>query len=357
VPDLHAQNALARYLESSFSADVSSASDARHRIVLRREITGARDLRAAMLDLAASAAETRGDAVWILAARTPRMGADRVAAEWHRMADLLRPDLASRIGVLIFATDAIAVHPDNLGIRDKVPVVERELPAKSANSEARALGFTWTTKTFAVWHALLDAWLNAEDTLQLETLQRRSGCSYPTVRSAIDYLSGRQELRTRKDRSVAFDGLPRRSLEEVLMSDDRLRGTRRFVDATGARPDAERLLRKVLSRHPAGVQLGGVAAARHYVPDFDLNGLPRLDVTVTGSGRDAMAKLDPGLEPSREAGVPALVVVHEVDGGASTPGAYASAADTFLDLLDLRLTEQARSFAIKYRQLREERRG
>ena len=114
-PSVH--NVAARYLHAVLTK-TSSASDAHHRIVLRDEINGARDLRATMLDLAASAAETSRGPIWVLATRIPRMGVDRVAAEWHRMTALLRPDLASRIGMVAFAADGVAMQPDNLGVRD-----------------------------------------------------------------------------------------------------------------------------------------------------------------------------------------------------------------------------------------------
>ncbi len=335
----------------------SSASTANCRIVLRKEIAGTRDLRAALLDLAAAtAAETQG-ATWVLATRVPRMTAARVAAEWHRIAGLLRQDLAARMGVVAFAADGLAVEPGGLEVRDRLAILEQELPARSAEGDVRPTAFSWTPKTFAVWHALLESWLNAEGPTRVEALQRRSGCSYPTARAVVDHLSAKRELSIRKDRSVAFASLPRHSLEEVLVGGDRLRGICRYIDATGARPDAERLLRRVLSRNPVGVQIGGVAAARHYLPNFDLNGLPRLDLLVTRSARGAVNELDPGLEVLVDAGVPALVVVHEQHGSATAPGPYASAADTFLDLLELHLTEHAVEFASKYRQLQEVSRG
>ena len=101
-----------------------------------------------------------------------------------------------------------------------------------------------------------------------------------------------------------------------------------------------------------GGVIGGVVAARHYAPDFDLNGVPRLDVTAqTGTDPAWVTSLDPALRLATMQERSPVLVVHQSrrsramdDGKEGGIGSFASPAETLLDLYELRLTEQADDF-------------
>jgi hypothetical protein len=166
----------------------------------------------------------------------------------------------------------------------------------------------------------------------------------------LDRLQSLDELERTSNRSATLTALPRRSLAEVLALGDGLRETHRFVDRSGRSPDARDLVRRIMAKSREAA-LGGVEAARYYMPDFNLNGHPRIDVTVGADPDFSWVKtVDPALaEMPPTSGASARLVVHRLRRPESnftrTPGgAFADPAEVLLDLHELRLTEQADEF-------------
>ena len=140
--------------------------------------------------------------------------------------------------------------------------------------------------------------------------------------------------------------MPRRTLAELVVLSPELPADGVLRDASGRERDTVDLLWRVSTRAPRGVQIGGVAAARHYMPTLNLNGLPRLDVTVDRSARVGWwQQIDPALTRVGPEAPSPLLVVHETLRPAVTGEPYASPAETMLDLYALRLDEQAEDLA------------
>ena len=353
-------NVVARYLHAVLAGETSGASDADHTVVLHREIVGSREFRAEVVGLAIRISGEPDNAMIVLAARFPRMTRARIQDEWRSLTKVLRPDVVPKLGLMAFAADGPVVQPEDAWLLDKVATVDAELPSPSDTHRASSFSFAWTAKTFSVWRALLDAWLTGEGSLQVTQLCERSGCSHPTVRSVVDYMKSKREVTIESDRSVILAALPRQSLDEVVVNIDRLRRTRRYVDATGLPGNPDRLLRRVLARGMDGVLVGGVAAARHYLTSFDLNGLPRLDVSVTPANGLVLHDLDPALAEAVSSQASPVLVVHETSVNAKhrlPATGYAAPSEVLLDLLELRLNEQALDFAAVFRRLHGARRG
>lgn len=74
------------------------------------------------------------------------------------------------------------------------------------------------------------------------------------------------------------------------------------------------LLRRLATLNRSDLAIGGIEGARHYKPDIDLIGLPRLDLLLhCPKGRidwSFIERLDPALEESGERDAPATLVVH-----------------------------------------------
>jgi hypothetical protein len=116
----------------------------------------------------------------------------------------------------------------------------------------------------------------------------------------------------------------------------------------------ERLLDRVRKNLPSNGALGGVEAARHWDPDFDLNGIPRIDFTLQVPGNqtpdlDFLRKIDPSLRVSAE-GSPTrnVLAIHVLrrpesyfDADHKDGTRFADPVETLLDLQELRLGEQA----------------
>ena len=114
----------------------------------------------------------------------------------------------------------------------------------------------------------------------------------------------------------------------------------------------EATIKRINRLKPDHVAFGGVVAARHWHPNFDLNGTPRVDLHVQCQGNlidlDFMQKLDPALKESDKAFDSPAVVVHTInranpDFTSQENGGIpiADPVETALDLLELGLTQQA----------------
>ena len=143
------------------------------------------------------------------------------------------------------------------------------------------------------------------------------------------------------------------TFEQAVSLGGVLRRTRWFVDKSGRAPDPTALLRRLEKRGPENVAIGGVTAARHLDPAFDLHGAPRLDLTIwapDGAPYDAsfVSEVDPGLRESPEK-EGAVLAVHRLsraqplferrDG--MLP--YADPVEILLDLHEIALIPQADS--------------
>ncbi len=329
-----------------------SSSDRSSTIEAKASLLGARDLHAALVQLALELDRTPTLRRATLVAQFPKMSSERVLEEWERVRAVMKPDVAARLALVALTPDLdVAVPRSEPELTQLVAMARCALDSAGPKRSPRASAPRWSRKTYEVWNVLLDAWLRREPPLPLHEIQRRSGASYPSVSGLLDRLERTGELERRSNRSAALTGLPRGSLAEVLALGDGLRETHRFVDRSGRAPDARDLVRRVAAKGGRHVALGGVEAARHYMPSFDLNGLPRVDVTVADNDDLAwVKKVDPALAevaPSSAATTPTLVV-HRLgrsdprfDRASPSGMPFAGPAEVLLDLHELRLVDQA----------------
>ena len=318
--------------------------DHRYVVELKQRLTSVRDLHAAALQLALYLGEAKavhGEVRAILLVHAPRVTADRLKREWEKLAHVLRPELASHLVLVAFGADGeVVLPPPDPVVRRLIDVVRPLI--RSTKSEVQRPGGRWDRKGFAVFQALFDAWLGNEPPLAIGELARRAGASHPTVAITLDRLASRRELERTSSRRASLTGIPRRSLAELVVLAPELRRTAFFADASGRAPDPEDLLKRVSTRAPSGVQIGGIAAARHYQPAFNLNGLPRVDVTVDQSvNAEWWRSVDPALTRIGSNTSSPLLVVHQSVRRPDEPSRFASPAETVFDLHSLRLAEQA----------------
>lgn len=346
--------------------------DKQQALVLKFALHGVRDLHAAATLLALQLLPRPGLRETplgpglrraILVAYVGRISLERIEEEWKRVLEALRPDLPQRLALVAVAAEGAVTVPPHDGELGWLAHCARGALDPEAPTQRRALQtMTWTEKAFDVWMVLLDAWLGREAPLLVSEIARRSRCSTPTVAATVRHLEDRNEVTRTSARQAGLRSLPRGSLGEILVLADHLRGTVRYVDGSGHRPDPQDLLRRVGTKASASVAVGGVAAARHYVPAFDLNGLPRVDVTTTEQDASSwVARLDPALRPATpQERSPVLVVHHRRRAARDEPPSpgepypVASPAEVLLDLYDLRLTEQADDFVQTLRRKRDD---
>ncbi len=337
-------------------------------IEVKGSVQGARDLHAALIQLAMYAAATPAVRRGALVAHAARMTRERALEEWHRAQALMRPEVAARLVVIVLTPTGDATSSPGDPTVERFALAARRAFDAAAGAPSRSKPrprASWSPKVYEVWKVLLGAWLRRESPLPLHELQRRSGASYPTVSSLLNRLEASGELERTSSRGAGMSGMPRRSLSEVLALSGSLRQTHGFFDRTGRAADPVAVVRRIVSKVGDHAAIGGVEGARHYMPSFNLNGLPRVDVTLA-PGTDLrrwVASVDPALAPTSQTDPSAktALVVHVLgrpeahfDRSAVTGVAFADPAEVLLDLHEMRLAEQADELV---RALRERRAG
>ena len=273
---------------------------------------------------------------------------NRLEQEWQLAASVLRPDLSNRLSICIS-------HGDHfLGIpRNPNPETQRVLSMIVEAERAHAgSGLTRSHASSVVLKILLIEWLRGGGPITAEYLARTSGYSYPTVAIVLRNLGSLIERGS--DRRITLQWFPRDEFARLLAVSDRARSTVRFTDRSGQPRPFESHLHRLEKLDPPGLAIGGVLGAKHYVPDLDLVGIPRLDISLHCPDHQMdlgfIEELDPALKQVVDPLQPATLVVHAVrhenpffetrEGGLY----WADPVECLMDLHEARLENQAIQF-------------
>jgi hypothetical protein len=135
--------------------------------------------------------------------------------------------------------------------------------------------------------------------MQIAEIITQSGSSYPTVAEAVNHLVDTHEVVRQTNRRVEMSAFPRKTWGEVLALSFSLRMPIYLADMSGRPSDPEALLRRIGAKAATDLAVGGVMAARHWDPNFDLHGIPRLDLSAHAPQRfysvAAIQRVDPAL--------------------------------------------------------------
>lgn len=271
---------------------------------------------------------------------------ERLRDEWERAATILRDDVLRRLTICLQHEGRLTGIPRDPDIETQRILAEVVEVERSKMSTAR------TDYSFVVLKLLLHHWLTSDEPVTSEWLARTAGCSYPAVARALRPLGSLLERHS--DRRVSLRWFPKEEFARLLAVADRARSTVRFADQSGQPRSAESHLRRLEKLNPPGLAIGGVLGAKHYYPDLDLVGTPRLDLSLHSPGQrmnlDFVEKIDPALKRVEDPLAPANVVVHAVrhadaqfiprDGGL----AWADPVECLFDLHEARLEMQATQF-------------
>ena len=309
--------------------------------VLERPRAAARDLRAKFLQLAAYAAGDERIRRACLLLTVDTLTARRLQQEWENLLSVLRPDVAARLALVAVGDGFQLCLPDECA-----QLVELADVARGRLNASPPAKLPRTPKSIEVLKVLLVRWLLGEGPLPRGELGKRAGCSYPTVTNAIERFG--EAIREHSNRSVELKAFPQVAWNELVALTPLRRARLAYIDRTGRQADPEGLLRRLRKLRPPHVAVGGVVAARHWDPHFDLRGLPRLDLSLAAEGGrdlDFLRRLDPGLGLLEGEGTPVLVVHPQ-----QRPMALfapddelpiADPVETLLDLNELRLVDQS----------------
>lgn len=279
-----------------------------------------------------------------------RMSLRRLKEEWQYLKKVLRIPIAQRLCLIAVDKDTW-LDPDDRYSRRIAQFFE--LAAQYRNDErGETLPQLPRQKVYEVWKVLISRWLQREEPIAIGELTEQVGCSYPTVRTALAKPSIRHAVQTTSNRAVELRAFPHDAWRELTALSISQRTSVRFRDRSGEKQSPLGLLKRLERDLPPRLAVGGVIAARHWYPDFDLHGTPRLDLVYHAPlGKvdlDFVRRLDPALTRVHGASDSAVLVIHGLIREAplfvdkKTQGIpWADPVETALELHDLALTAQA----------------
>lgn len=271
---------------------------------------------------------------------------ERLHDEWDRAAKVVRNDILSRLTICLHEEDRIR------GIPSDPDGETKRILSKVVEEQRSRISTVRTDYAFVILKLLLYRWLTSGEPVTSEWLSRTAGCSYPAVARALASLGSLLERRS--DRRVLLRWFPKEEFARLLAVAERARSTVRFVDQSTQRRSAESQLRRLEKLNPPGLAIGGVLGAKHYFPDLDIVGTPRLDLCLHSRGQPLnlgfVAKLDPALKRVDDPRAPATLSVHAIRQAdpqfAARQGglAWADPVECLFDLHEARLEAQALQF-------------
>lgn len=325
--------------------------DGKTAVEVQQATYGSRGLYSAVMQLAIFLEQNSSVEQVCLVLHRTRMSLPRLKEEWTASKKVLRNPIARRLKLVVVENGATWIDPDEPYFRR----IARALAPASPGHEqlhGEIVPQQAGQKLYEVWKILLSRWLQNQGPIAIGELAEEVGCSYPTVRKALDKPSFRNALQTTSNRSAELRSFPHESWRELVALSNAWRNSIRFRDRSGEKPTPQGLHKRLEKIGPSHLALGGVFAARHWHSHFDLHGTPRLDVVYHApNGKvdlEFVRKLDPALTRTNDPSEPAVLVIHPLVRTAtlfvekteqSLP--WADPVETALDLCDLSLMMQA----------------
>ncbi len=304
---------------------------------------GFRSLRGGLLEFAywlAAHPQDRG----LLVLADSRITEKRLQEEWQHAAQVISPDIMRRLAFAWRRDGQYLGLPQDLG-QDFHEWLDRLVRGESLRGRPGESYFT-------ILQILLHEWLLGKGPMTRAWLGHVTGFSYPTVAAALRRLD--PYLLRHSDRRIELKYFPREEWARLLAVSDRVRGTVRFAVPSGESRSPEDHLERLEKLGVKNIAIGGVLGARHYDPNLDLVGTPRLDLSVHSPGQRAdlgfIKTLDPALQPVQNSLQPTNVAVHVIRRAESffTPRVdglpWADPVECLLDLHEGRLQLQANEF-------------
>lgn len=312
-------------------------------------VRAVRTFRSGLLELAYRLSECR-DCRGFLTLVDCRLSRERVEREVELARDVLQPEVLNRLQILFLSSEQDveeglrAADLTDQEARRVDEALSRISPAQSKRRIPRAA-------QDLVFEYLLNAYLLGKGPLTTESIMQATGYSYPPVANALELLG--PSVRRHSDRRLELKCFPYKEWRRYLGVYERGRFADKFEAPPGLARSPDQLLSRLSKLQQPGVAISGVHAARHYFPDLDLVGSPRVDLCLhmpRGYSEYTLpAQLDPALAPAGyETANPALAIwpvyraVSMFDADSGDRGlAWADPVSCLLALHDARLEAQA----------------
>ena len=321
---------------------------------------GLRGLYAGVMQLAL-AVEKEPSLKWAcLVVNTAGLSLDRIGSEWKNILQLFRDDISRRLALVALGVQNSWTEPPHEPFINQIRSAFLRSAHRAAQERVVRTRPVAGQRYFEIVKVLLNRWLRNEGLISIGQLAKEVGCTYPTIRVALRRLESKKCLNRQSGRLVQLTRFPQEPWREMVALAPSMRRSLRFVDKSGEKPNPNRLLDRLKKMNPKRVALGGVVAARHWNPEFDLHGTPRLDLVVHAPNGAAdlrfLNRLDPALKQTDDPDDSPAIVIHPLIRSAamfteSKPNelAIADPVETVLDLQELGLAQQANQLLAHFR--------
>ena len=327
---------------------------------VQRKPQGMRGFYAGTLRLAIELERYRNAETACLIIDASNLSLKRLKFAWNEAKKVITRIHGKKLAIIAVKENETWVEPTNQRLVNRIASNVRNIPALGFSQPANIERIRAARKADEIVKVLISRWLQHLKPIGIGELGEIVGCSYPTVRKAIAKLEMKNNLYRDSGSTVQLKRFPEHDWRRIVALAPTSRNTIRFADHSGQKPNTKKLLDRLCRMKPERVALGGVIAGRHWNVDFDLNGIPRLDLLVHEESQSLdlgfMKKLDPALKKSTNQERSPVVVVHTV--GRANPDfiesmkytlPLAGPVETVLDLVDIGLPAQAHQLLSHFR--------
>ena len=275
-------------------------------IELKKRLSDIRALRNALAHNATYLARETSKNGYLLLVE-PRLALETITDQVEALKKALQPGVAERLKVVATKDVDIVLR---LGT---VPPPDLELIRQCmAESKGPGARLPQPDKQREVLLLILHQWITGKGPMTSRWLEDTVGCQYRTVFAAVERLGPVVQRSTGK--SIDLKYFPEREWKELLVVSHDVRSTIHYTDTSDQPRSPESLLKRLTKQNRDDIAVGGVTGAKHYYPDLDIVGTPRLDLCVHAPGDrvdlDFVKRLDPGLERTRDPHRPAQLALH-----------------------------------------------
>lgn len=328
-------------------------------VEVQRRPQGWRGFYAGIMRLALAAEQDSKLKRACLVIDTTGLSMDRLRDEWARIRRLFHGEVSRRLSLVALQENKTWIDPEEPFIRKIADAFEHNAVLNAGGQLMKTASFAGR-RYFETVKVLLIRWLRNEGPVSIGQLVDEVGCTYPTIRQSLRRLESKKYLSRESGRRVQLSRFPQETWREMLALAPSMRQSLRFTDESGETPNPSRLLERLNKNRPEHVAVGGVTAARHWHPEFDLHGTPRLDLVLHAPDGVVdlrfLKHLDPALKQiSNPDASPALVIhplIRATSFFAESEQGQAPLADPIeavLDLQELGLSPQANELLAHFR--------
>lgn len=271
----------------------------------------------------------------------------RLQQEWQTIVLTVRQDIVQRMALFKHEKKTYLGWPQGREpqLRVHLDAALNALPVTRSAQLPRPDYFSIILKI------LIQHWLTGTPSIPLtaKLIGQLAGCSFPTVKSALDRLN--HLLHKAPGGGIELKRFPAPEWQALILDADRVRATKRYQDRSGRPRSPAFLIERLAGLHRENVAVGGVTAALDFYPELDLVGSPRLDLCIHVPGKYAdlsfIEELDPALQESSDPEAPVYLALHFVRSKESYFSDIAHGlkraglVECMLDLHEMRFSDQA----------------